>query len=323
MTAEQQISKMFTAARVFAILSVISAHVTIRNSKIIANLYSAIGSIGVIVFFIAAGFYFKRETFVTFVRKKAKNILLPWIVLGSAVYVVNSVLNRSAIKIGDWGLWLIGYKTYLYFIPVLVICFLLFYFHNYISLGVAIALNALSLLFTSLGELEPIIEALHITNYLNVFNWIGFFSFGILLRRIPFEKCFAFFKRTRILALCTSVLCVVLVAFTGYKVGYFSPLGWAFELICAWGIFGLCTYSWTHGRVMKCVAEMSYAIYILHMMFVGGLAKLYALHSGISLFANVIVLTFTYLALAAGRYLAGRFKFETGYNLLLGIRQGQ
>ena len=320
MSAEKQISRMFTAARLFAVLTVISAHTTIRNSEIIANLYVAIGSIGVIVFFLAAGYFFKRERIGTFLAKKAKTIVLPWLVLGTAVYAVNCILNGSRMGIGSWMEWLLGYKTYLYFVTVILLCFALFYYHNLVTLTGAIVLNALSLTLTCLGVLEPVIKALHITNFLNVFNWIGFFAIGILLRRIPFEKCFAFFKRTRILALGISVSCVALVTFTGYKVGYFSPLGWAFELICAWSIFGLCTFEWTYNRLSASVAEMSYAIYILHMMFVGILAKLYALHPGIALFANGIVLAFTYLVLVAGRYVAGRLKIGTVYDLLLGIR---
>lgn len=319
-SAEKQISRMFAAARLFAILTVISAHIAIRNSAVIAKFYSAVGSIGVIVFFIAAGYYLKQDKPFLFIKKKAKTILLPWMVLGTAVYVVNSILNGSGLSLFSWVQWQFGYKTYLYFVPVVMVCFVLFYYNNLLTLIAAIILNGLSLMLTCSGVLEPVIVALHITNYLNVFNWIGFFALGILLRRIPVEKSFAFFKQTRLFALCLSVFCIVLITFTDYKVGYFSPFGWAFELVCTWSILGVCTFERAHNKFFVSVSEMSYAIYILHMMFVGVLAKVYGLHPALSLFANVIVLLFTWFVLTAGRCIAGRVKLAKVYNLFLGIR---
>jgi len=320
-TAEQSISRMFTASRLLAILTIISAHINIKNSEIISNFYSAIGSIGVIVFLIAAGYYFKpNKQPIHFIKKKAVSIAIPWIVLGSMVYVVNSILIGSRLGILSWIGWLVGYKTYLYFVPVILICFVLFYYHNLPTLIVAMGLNVVSLSLTSAGILEPVVKTLHITNYLNFFNWIGFFAVGILLRRIPYEKCITFFTRTRIPVLCFSIFGVVLVTFTEYRVGYFSSFGWVFELICAWSVFGVCTCKRIYNKFSVSVSETSYGIYILHMMFVGILGKIYSVHPIVSVFANIIVMLFTHLVLLVGRRAAKKLDMERLYSCITGIR---
>ena len=78
---DKKISQMFTIARVFAILTVISAHITIRTSQVIANLYSTIGSIGVILFLITSGYYFKKEAPSVMIKKKMVSIyaMIKWL----------------------------------------------------------------------------------------------------------------------------------------------------------------------------------------------------------------------------------------------------
>lgn len=319
-SGEKKISRMFTAARAIAILTVISAHTTIKTSEYIAGLYSAIGSIGVVVFFLISGYYFKRESPLVMIKKKLRMIIVPWVVIGSAVFVVNSLLAHSTIGITPYIEWMLGYKTYLYFVIVLIVCFVLFYYNNLITLITAVTLNAASVILTNAGILDPIVEKLHITNYINVFNWIGFFALGILLKRIDPDKLYRFIVKTRDISLGFSAVATILITFQGYKVGYFSELGWLYELVSAWSIFGLCTYKITHGKIMTDVSGSSYAIYLLHMMFVGILGKVYQLHFSISLFANIIVIVFVYLLIVVGRSVFYKINLGGVYDLLLGLR---
>ena len=158
LSADNKINKMFLIARTIAILTFISAHTTIKSSVLIANLYSAIGSIGVVLFFIMSGYYYKKYPLLTLLKKKGLSVILPWVVIGSTVYVVNSILTSNVFAIDDLLLWLVGYKTYLYYVVILLVCFIIFYFHNTATLLIAIILNAISIFLTSLNIMDPIIN---------------------------------------------------------------------------------------------------------------------------------------------------------------------
>lgn len=320
-TADQSISRMFTVARVIAILTVISAHITIRTSDLVANFYSAIGSIGVVVFMIASGYYYKHTDFLTLVKKKTISIVIPWIVIGSAVWLVDTLLNGRGFSIQSLFLWLVGYKTYLYYVVVLLICFVLFYVHNKVSLYIAMAINAVSIILTVFGVTDTFIETLHITNYLNVANWIGFFALGMLLQKMDHAKLYQFIVYTRWLWFAISSIATLIITVTGYKVGYFSPLGWLYELVSALSILGICTYSFTYNKFTVSISEMSYAIYLLHLMFTGVLAKIYGMHVSLSLFANIFVLAVTYFILFLGKVVAEKIKLGKVYALCIGLRR--
>lgn len=319
--AKNSISKMFDAANAMAILSIVSAHITIRSPEVLANLYATIGSIGVVLFLIKAGYYFKNYPFVVLVRKKFVSIILPWIILGSLVFVVNTILTSGIFNFSDWLLWLVGYKTYLYFVVVLLMCFLLFYKNNMVTLLGAIVINAFSLVLTACGVLEPVIEALHITNYLNIFNWIGFFAIGILLNRVNEEKLYLFIKSTRFIWIGLSVVGTGLIVLGGYKVGYFSPLGWLYEILSTLSILGLCTFGFMQNKLLSGISSYGYAIYLLHMMFVGVLGKIYGVHIVLTAIANIIVCLFIYFILYAGNYIATKIKLGKTYGTIIGLRK--
>lgn len=321
MSAEKRISRMFTVAKAVAILTVISAHITIRTSSVLANFYSAIGSIGVILFFISAGYYFKKEHPMVMLKKKSKTVVLPWAILGTLVYVINTFLSKGAFGVISYIEWMLGYKTYLYFVIVLLICFILFYYNNIVTQICAVLVTATSLILTNLGILDKVLETLHITNYQNVFNWVGFFALGLLLRRTKPQILFNIIKRTREVALILSAIATILISFLGYKVGYFSPLGWLYEIVSVWSILGLCTYSFMYNKVTVSISETSYAIYLLHMAFVGVLGKIFKIHIIFSIPANLIALAFTWLLILGMAFVAQKIKLGKLYSTCLGLRE--
>ncbi len=318
--ADKKISQMFVASRTVAILTVISAHTTIKASSFIADLYYAIGSIGVVLFFIMSGYYYKKYSPSELIKKKTVSIVIPWIIIGTVVYGVNTFLNSASFGISEWIMWILGYKTYLYYVVVLLFCFVIFYLRNTAVLIGAIALNAASIALTACGVMDPVINALHITNYLNIFNWIGFFAIGMLLRRINSHKLYDFIVKTRLVWILLSISSTLIISIGGYEIGYFTAIGWLYELISALSIMGLCTFSFMHIKPVSDISEMSYAVYLLHMMFTGIAAKIYGVHWTMSLFANLMVLLFTYLILLLGKFVARKIKLGKVYNLCCGLR---
>lgn len=317
---ENKISAIFRNARAVAILTVIAAHITVKNLNWLSHLYSVIGSIGVIVFFIISGYYYKKEKFSILCKKKLISVILPWIILGSIVYIVNTLLAGNNITLLEWFKWLIGYKTYLYFIPVLLCCFLIFYYHNLISIIIAMAITAISLVLTVIGVITPILEMGHITNYMNICNWVGFFALGLLLKKIDPMKFYSFIKKTRWIWIISSLCFTILLIILQYKVGYFSALGWLYELIAAFSVFGLCSFEFMNNRLVFSISNFSYPIYILHMLFIGVLAKIYNLHLCLLMISNIIVLFAVWGLLCLGLYIAKKIKLDKIYKICIGIR---
>ena len=100
-----------------------------------------------------------------------------------------------------------------------------------------------------------------------------------------------------------------------------SALGWLYELISAFSIFGLCTFKFLQNKFIIDISESSYAIYLLHMAFVGICAKIYGLHFSVSLVANIIVLLVVFGLILLGKIIAKIIKLENVYNICLGLRK--
>ena len=189
---EKNISSMVTVARVFALISVVCAHITFPETvpEEIRTLYSSLGSVGVIFFFIAAGYYYnpKKYTFIALLKNKFISVCLPWLFFGSIYYVYKAILKPGehlSLSFGAYFKWIIGHETFLYFCTILLLCFLIFYRTNKPILISSVVITFISVMLTASGMWKPIIEALHITDYLNIFNWAGFFALGMLLKLIP------------------------------------------------------------------------------------------------------------------------------------------
>ena len=122
-------SVMFTVARVFALISIVAAHIgfTEGTSYLLNKSYSVIASIGVIAFLFMSAYYYnpkKSGALLSGVlKKKIITIGIPWLFLGTLTYLYNAILSGNLNAI-EWVKWILGYKTYLYFLTVLFLCFI-------------------------------------------------------------------------------------------------------------------------------------------------------------------------------------------------------
>ena len=121
MSQDQNKSQMITIVRGLVIVFVICAHVAYitRNNAIglySMHLLSNIGSVGVGIFFFCSGLCFHpwKYTLSTFVIRKGKTIGIPWIFIGTLVWLY-VVLRKGDISIISWMRFLSGYLSYLYF----------------------------------------------------------------------------------------------------------------------------------------------------------------------------------------------------------------
>ena len=182
MITEKQSNALYVI-KAFAILSVIAAHMPFGAEHPTADLIrNALGQVGVAVFFIVSGFLYKRTEgdTKTFWQKKLKGIVIPWILFSLLTFAVSCVLSHK-IPMAVLPKWILGFGTWYWFVPILLMCFALFKFlDDNVSLVFTILLSIASVMLMSFGILKC--NSLF-TQYTNVFNWIGFFAFGILLRK--------------------------------------------------------------------------------------------------------------------------------------------
>ena len=314
------ISDMMNVGRVFAIIFVIVAHISVDKASALWSVYNILGTLGAPLFLVISGYYFKRHPLKVFLKKKTTSVLIPWVVLGSITYLRTFISSPDSIDVSSWLAWLLGYKTYLYFIPVLVVCWMVFFHNNCISLVGTIAVNILSLIATQFGWLDSIITNIGLTNYLNPLNWIGFFAFGILLSKLPHKKLYEFLARTRVWAIAIWLAVTALLVFARMEMSYFSWHGLLYELLGMHAILGLSSYTLFHNKVIMGIAKKTFAIYILHMMFISLLAKIYSIHPLLEMFAWAIVLGFVYLLIELLLFVSKKLKLEKVYCLVLGIR---
>ena len=175
--------KALNVSRVFFIISCVMAHCGLTHSELsgrlengILTVWSFLACIGVPCFLMTSGILFKKKNVSEFIRSKVFTIAIPWVFCGFLVYIVT---QYPAYTVIGFIKFISGIGSYLYYIPVLMACYLIFYIipQTNVSYIVCIIITVLSLLLTQLGIVSIS------NNYLNIFNWIGYFAIGQLIQK--------------------------------------------------------------------------------------------------------------------------------------------
>lgn len=323
MDFNKKLSNTFVVARVFALISIVSAHLYFTNAPYaVEKVYSSIGSIGVLAFMIMAAYFYntqKYSSMLHMLRNKLYTVGLPWLFLGSVSYIYNALLSRR-FSVMAYLNWMIGNGSYLYYLTVLFLLFIIFYRTNTAILISAMAVSVVSLMLTAAGAWDPVIEFLHITNYLNVLNWVGIFALGILMKRVAPEKLFAFFRKTRWIFVVLFLVAVVVICLLDIPTGYFSYVGIWLELLGVFAIFGVSTLPALSNRLFADLSNMSFAIYLIHMMVIGVFDVVFNLNLITQILAVFIVIGISYGALLVCRWLIKTIKLDRVLNPFFGFR---
>ena len=181
---KQRVSEAFTVSRVLAILSVIVAHTTfpVAEGSVAADLLTSLGAIGVVVFFIISGYYFnpaKYGSLGAFLKPKLTSVVLPWVAMTTFVFVARAaVMGWADFNLPAFGLFLVGHGSYLYYLTVLMVCYVAYFYpvqqdRLTVVCLVSVLLTVASLQLTAFGVWD--VSHVGLTDYLNPLNWIGYF----------------------------------------------------------------------------------------------------------------------------------------------------
>lgn len=312
---------VLNVARFFAIISVIMAHSRSESYGFLSVFTERIGAVGVVAFLIISGYYYNVEKYgrLFFFKNKITTIVIPWVFTGTLLYLIGLKFNFL-----DWFLWIIGYKTYLYYLSVLLCCYFVFSFFKSVQfLYFSVVLTFGSLLLTSLGLIDSLWGILFpnclFYNYLNVFNWIGFFAIGILLKN-KMELLIETINSKWLILICFYISLLLLSVYLEPKNGgYFSSLAFFTELFGFVVILALSTKKIFHNDIIYKVSELSFAIYLTQFL-VFPFRKFFFNHPIMEFINPFILLSLITFFLIIGEKIASFLKLNNIYELLLGIR---
>ena len=192
--SDREISQSVYIIRFIAILSVIAAHVNIvDNSNCLSNLITRIWGIlscfGVPAFLITGGYYYHREKNDSkiFWQKKLHSVIIPWVIASLVTYAVAAFLRHS-LSVVDYFKWFIGSGTFHYYMTIYVVMLVIFKFIRKTPYLVALIIIMFGSLFLEQSQIYGNYGGFGMTKYLNPLNWIGYFAFGILIKKYSLEK---------------------------------------------------------------------------------------------------------------------------------------
>ena len=275
-TVTKRESQAFFILKAFAILSVITAHVCTRllNQGVFAYIVSAFlfsfSRIGVVAFFAVSGFFYRYIPGDSrrFWKKKLLNLILPWLICATLTFAVSRIGHGTM----PYYNWIIGNGSWYYYVTVLIAFYAIFMWisRSRICLFLCVGLTVLSLALETFS-INPVTNLIH-TPYLNLFNWIGFFAFGILARRYRLDrKCI----RWRVpVVLASSIVWlagfVALIYLNIYEFGYFHLVAPLYEISAVVLLYVISYALCVTGAcsVLVKIGGSTYFIYLLHMQIV-------------------------------------------------------
>lgn len=317
MENEIKISRYVSISRFLALLSIISAHVILETSEL-QIFYGNIGLVGVAVFLFLSGVYYsygKIDNKLKFLKGKAIRILIPTIVAGAIIYIYIMLVSRTSFSMLSMIAFIFGYKTYLYFSSILfIIMSFLSIFKSKKWLFIFILVNIISVLLTQLGLLESTIQFLHLTNYLNVFNWIGFFSLGIFVRQYILKEFLFFIEKFRIMNILFFSSVLIMLVYFEKALTYFSISGIIFELASIIVVFSISSIGKSIYKYIKKLEKYVFPVYLYHMPIIGVIYKITGIQS------TLLTCIATFILVLLSHVIAKKIKVERYYKVIIGIK---
>ena len=266
--AEQVVSSLsntFYAYKAMAILFVVMMH-CIYSTRPVSRVAGAFGILGVPIFFFTSGFFFdRREATKVFWKKKMWSIVIPWLLYGTLLYLFACALNNFSKVELPFLKWIIGNGSWLYYVPVLIQCFILFRICDNKWFDMVVFL--LFILSNVLCVLDIIDHLPWYTKYQMVFNWCGFFQLGMIARKNILAVMTLLNRKPVKAAIVGLWILSAIYYFTTDFVGYWSPVALVHELLGIVAFFVIADTCLKKANLLVDIGKNTYVIFFLHMQF--------------------------------------------------------
>lgn len=265
---DENTSQQIWTLKAFAVISIFIAHMPLAscNSASFSLLYEMLGRIGVPVFLVLSGLLYKPLDIHGW-KRRLKRLLVPLFLWGSVTYFIHCLPSDTAFSLVDYGLWLMGSNTFLYFVWMLLSITLLYQIFDAPYVWIFIGFGSILL-----SQLNLIPYTFHWTPYLNPLNYILYFSFGILIRR---KNLWAYRESTRlgILALIIFVLVFMLSLDHSWKL-FFNVHSLLMQIAATWLLIFLVSRLKISSKFLVYIGKVSFIIYLMHIQFASTITKL-------------------------------------------------
>lgn len=275
MSNENKRSELIYLIKGLAVCSVISAHCNsvasdaMAVAKVCSLILQHISTYGVICFFTLSGFLFQSDECVgVFFQKKLKRLCIPWFISATVVYLY-VYLRKPPVSISTWIRFVIGDGSYCYYMSILMMLYVIFVIfprmQKNIPLYICVVLTVVSASYAY--KYFP-------NAYMNIFNWIGYFALGVLIRnkeewfRNMFHKVAS--MRFIIYAVAVGVITFQISRKTVPK--YWGGMCWVETVLGAFVLTILAKRIMDTGILrifLKRIGVKSYWIYLWHMPIAG------------------------------------------------------
>ena len=271
--------------RSFAIFLVICAHVNICPEDALDKVQTCscilrcMALPGVFVFFLLAGYclgYNKRRIGSFFVHK-IQTIIFPWIVTGTMVFLW-VYLRKHTLTLGsiyEYVRFILGIQTYLWYMTVLMILYIIFFlFRRWSAYLLLLLLSGLSFIFVS--KWQPKVWNWG-GDYLNIMNYFPYFILGYYI--YYYSGKYDLFRRmvqgglskAKYLA---SLLCIISVGMMYYIVSSDIQMSyWNYRILpfvtITLLVVCLVSYEFRNNKLLNRLGLHSFSIYLLHMPVAG------------------------------------------------------
>jgi len=265
---------MFYVAKAVAVLQIIVAHMSLGEAQPVAEaIRIAFSQIGVPVFFVCTGFFYqrKRNDSRIFWGKKIKTIIVPYIIMATATFVLPVILSGTFKGFAAYVKWVIGIGSPYWYMSVMLLCFLLFKCICHLertkkaALFSCVGISVLSVLLSVIGVIQ---YNSYFNQYTNLLNWIGWFALGYLIREYGWLE-----KITS--KMFFAVSCPLLILFVALSTGrtitieayvdqYSLPIE-IFGVVCV-----LClANALSNTKLLIDIGKKSFFIYLIHIQLAG------------------------------------------------------
>lgn len=309
--------------KAIAIFSVLTAHINVVNndnaiSSIVTGWYNLFGIVGVVTFFIVGGYLYKGEQANQrkYWHKKIVNIVIPWVIAGTISYIFH-VVKANDLSLFGYLKWVLGSGTIYYFLTN----YLLFiYIFKYIYKSERLLFTCVLLTFIQsvLNTFKIYLSYGVITWYLNIFNWIGFFALGIIIKKYNIFDYLLSCKNMLIYLLITSFAVFIFMYLNNIS-GYFNIISLIYELINVTLVF-IISNKLANNKLLIHIGKISFCIYLYHIQIVQNIC--WKLQTNIitiminPILGLIIMVLFIYI----GQLILNKVKFKEQIYTLVGLR---
>lgn len=313
--------EVFDILKFFGIIYVMCAHlspVAIQDGINIkfSILFDSIGALGVPIFFLIAGYFFKnnKKNIKDFFRNKIKTIYIPWIFIGTIVYISVFYFQHS-LSAFNYLKFIMGYGSYLYFLTVLNILYLIYFkLKDYkLFLHFTSFISVVSIFLTCYFGLNTF-------SYINVFNWIIYFNLGIYINKYKLlEKIEAFCVKYLFGFVLLLILSFGIHLYKNISIGYWTIDGFIIILVNMCFLLGINKKINITWNFAKYIGKNSLSFYLIHMPIAGVIVRVTNILTPLIIFRPFLSLIITFIVVKIYDIITNS-KSLTKFKFLIGVR---